>query len=566
MGSLDRTLQGVHACTKYLRGHSESAILLHSLGRDTLKKFQTLPETGTTYKQAKDKLPDYFHPKINTEYEKAVFHRQSQSKCKMIYTYVTRLRSYHYRLRKKGLMGMLTLDEMISEGRNNELCRAQTRDMERELHVSAMSELATCVHPVESESGPVVQAATTAASSGVMAVVVGITKVAVRSVQHGGKHVGDAVYWIISQNIVTASRSRIDENIPMVKITLAAAVRTRSRTIIIMMVLVILKIKLEPKQFKMKMTDTNSKVNFVYYLSHNFSPWYKWIVYANHGRTGIHVSTEPYIWYQTPLQFHIFKQYNDQAPLSCYDLELKEEAISRAKKLEHYKKSQNNMPSLIPCLISVNNIIPMTLWLLCLVKQKSSWASTTFRRVMATFSLQLCCALRGLAHSNLCPFCNSKHTAAQCYCPAYAAWNCQPISSSKQATDMYRGQGPNNQGPTSWHWRHKPLDVAGPKVLIVPTITYFSSERAPLEISSSIVNGLMFVGRDLNVHKFIFCIYETWSYPKIIKEISSSRIASPVPKPTSNTKRINTIGSVQKKPEWISHHHKFIATPWYILQ
>ena len=198
------------------------------------------------------------------------------------------------------------------------------------------------------------------------------------------------------------------------------------------------------------------------------------------------------IWYQTPLQFHIFKQYNDQAPFSCYDLELKEEAISRAKKLEHYKKSQNNMPSLIPCLISVNNIIPMTLRLLCLVKQKSSWASTTFRRVMATFSLQLCCALMGLAHSNLCPFCNSKHTAAQCYCPAYAAWNCQPISSSKQATDMYRGQGPNNQGPTSWHWRHKPLDVAGPKVLIVPTITYFSSERAPLEISSSIVNGLMF--------------------------------------------------------------------------
>ena len=36
-----------------------------------------------------------------------------------------RLRSYHYRLRKKGLMGMLTLDEMISEGRYHQGGRTQ---------------------------------------------------------------------------------------------------------------------------------------------------------------------------------------------------------------------------------------------------------------------------------------------------------------------------------------------------------------------------------------------------------------------------------------------------------
>ena len=162
------------------------AILLHSLGRDTFEKFQTLPETGTTYKQAKDKLSDYFRPKINTEYEKAVFRRLRQSKGETIDVYVTRLRSYakscdfantnseikshliqtttDSKLRKKGLMGTMTLDEVISEGRNNELCRAQTRDMERELHVSAVSEPAECVHPVESESGPVVQATGTAVS------------------------------------------------------------------------------------------------------------------------------------------------------------------------------------------------------------------------------------------------------------------------------------------------------------------------------------------------------------------------------------------------------------------
>ena len=34
------------------------------------------------------------------------------------------------KLQKKGLMGTLTLYEIISEGRNNELCHAQTCDME----------------------------------------------------------------------------------------------------------------------------------------------------------------------------------------------------------------------------------------------------------------------------------------------------------------------------------------------------------------------------------------------------------------------------------------------------
>ena len=41
------------------------AIVLKSLGRDMFEKFQTLPETGTMDKQAKDKLSDYFRPKIN---------------------------------------------------------------------------------------------------------------------------------------------------------------------------------------------------------------------------------------------------------------------------------------------------------------------------------------------------------------------------------------------------------------------------------------------------------------------------------------------------------------------
>ena len=62
------------------------------------------------------------------------------------------------KLWKKGLMSTLTLDQIITERRNNELCRAQTRDMERELHVSAVSEPSERVHSVDSKPDPVVKA------------------------------------------------------------------------------------------------------------------------------------------------------------------------------------------------------------------------------------------------------------------------------------------------------------------------------------------------------------------------------------------------------------------------
>ena len=45
------------------------------------------------------------------------------------------------KLRKKGMLGVLSLDEIIAEGRNNELCDKQSRDMERELQSLQVSQI-----------------------------------------------------------------------------------------------------------------------------------------------------------------------------------------------------------------------------------------------------------------------------------------------------------------------------------------------------------------------------------------------------------------------------------------
>ena len=131
----------------------QRAILLHSLGSDTFDKLQSMSQTGTTYNEAKTKLSTFFKPKVNVEYERAVFRRIRQLPDETIDAYHTRLRiaagscSFYSmdseikshiiqttrdtKLRKKGLLGALSLDEIIAEGRNNELCDKQSRDMER---------------------------------------------------------------------------------------------------------------------------------------------------------------------------------------------------------------------------------------------------------------------------------------------------------------------------------------------------------------------------------------------------------------------------------------------------
>ena len=68
------------------------ALLLHSIGPVTYDKFETLENTGATYKDAAEKLTGYFKPKVNKEYERAVFRRAKQAKGEGIDAYCTRLR------------------------------------------------------------------------------------------------------------------------------------------------------------------------------------------------------------------------------------------------------------------------------------------------------------------------------------------------------------------------------------------------------------------------------------------------------------------------------------------
>ena len=122
-----------------------------------------MSQTGTTYNEAKTKLSTFFKPKVNVEYERAVFRHIRQLPNETIDAYHTRLRiaagSYSFysmdseikshiiqttkdtKLRKKGLLGALSLDEIIAESRNNELCDKQSRDMERELQSLQVSQI-----------------------------------------------------------------------------------------------------------------------------------------------------------------------------------------------------------------------------------------------------------------------------------------------------------------------------------------------------------------------------------------------------------------------------------------
>lgn len=132
------------------------ALLLHSVGQVTFEKFQTLAGTGDDYKTAKDKLTDYFKPRVNKEYERALFRRLRQNKDETIDSYHTRLRqacstcgfedtdgeikshiiqtTTDSKLRKVGLRDdQKTLNDILDLGRNNELCQAQNMDMERQL-------------------------------------------------------------------------------------------------------------------------------------------------------------------------------------------------------------------------------------------------------------------------------------------------------------------------------------------------------------------------------------------------------------------------------------------------
>jgi hypothetical protein len=131
------------------------SLLLHFVGPKTFDDFQTIADTGTDYKTAKEKLTTHFKPQVNTEYEIAKFRRMRQQAGENIDAYYVRLvqqvalcgfankdselkshiiqTTKDAKLRKKGLSEKMTLLEVLSNGRSNELCKVQNEDIEKML-------------------------------------------------------------------------------------------------------------------------------------------------------------------------------------------------------------------------------------------------------------------------------------------------------------------------------------------------------------------------------------------------------------------------------------------------
>ena len=147
----------------------KKALLLHAVGGNTFDIFMSLADHGTTYNHAKAALTNYFKPKVNKEYERAVFRRLRQETGETIDVYHTRLRkaaascdfadvdgeikshviqtTTDSKLRKQGLTDdTLTVRDIVVAGRNNELAQAQNAEMEKDLHCGADKHVQTIQH------------------------------------------------------------------------------------------------------------------------------------------------------------------------------------------------------------------------------------------------------------------------------------------------------------------------------------------------------------------------------------------------------------------------------------
>lgn len=141
----------------------QRALLLHCVGPNTYDKFETLGIQETTYISAHQALTAYFKPKVNVEYERAVFRRAKQEKGECIDAYCTRLRELattcnfadkngeiksqliqmtsDSKLRRHALVSDKSLDDILTEGRSNELCKLQNLDMEKQLNTESVRQL-----------------------------------------------------------------------------------------------------------------------------------------------------------------------------------------------------------------------------------------------------------------------------------------------------------------------------------------------------------------------------------------------------------------------------------------
>ena len=183
--------------------------------------------------------------------------------------------------------------------------------------------------------------------------------------------------------------------------------------------------------------------------------------------------------------FRSFRQYNN-TPFPCFDPELKDEAISRAKKKDQNKPIRNIIRT---CQASFHpqssSSIPPQQPFTGSAKSKLSryYIPSGYCHL---FLASLPCLEDTCPYQHTCPFCSAKHPVSQCYRPNYRHNGGRPFDHGSSRPQASRGRG----GPNNYrNWLPHNLEVAGPAVLNVPKISELLEESAP-ELCHYVVHGL----------------------------------------------------------------------------
>ena len=196
-------------------------------------------------------------------------------------------------------------------------------------------------------------------------------------------------------------------------------------------------------------------------------------------------------------------------PFACFDPELKDEAINRARRFDQLKKSQMNTPSTHAKPPSTSNTISQ-------FQNHRNAPSQAIRNEAKSklaiydipggychlFMASMPCYEGTCQYKHCCPFCNAKHPVAQCYRPSYRSNNNRPQPSGFARHQNFRGRG---MALMNRNWHNNDLYVAGPGFLNIDKISQFLSNSGP-HLYDPVIKGLRhgfslgYEGPHSNVH------------------------------------------------------------------
>ncbi|XP_038060081.1 uncharacterized protein K02A2.6-like [Patiria miniata] len=162
-----KRLENLFVAFNIVDDKQQRALLLHYAGQEVMDIFETLADTGSDYKTAKEQLDKYFSPRRNIEYERFVFREAKQSPTETVGDLNTRLQQlaqkceFHdldsevksqiirgcssSKLRRYALREAdLTLTKLLTTARAYELSDTQAKSMEK--HPSPSTETVHKVH------------------------------------------------------------------------------------------------------------------------------------------------------------------------------------------------------------------------------------------------------------------------------------------------------------------------------------------------------------------------------------------------------------------------------------